>query len=293
MTQYCSYCGNELAPNAKFCGNCGQAVAAMPQEEGPSPQAPPSERRRRGVGAPWNAILVVSVVLAVSLVGVAAWLGLTRSGEEEEAVPAAPTWAAAGAVGATGTPGATASPRAKVSPTPPGAGAASVDDDPYLGPMDAPVTIIEFSDFECPYCKRFRDETLDQLLQAYEGKIRFVFRDFPVHGESAVKMAEAAECAHDQDRFWEYHDKLFSNQSALDVASLKSYASDLGLDAAVFNDCLDTGKHTAEVQKDSQDAQTLGVNGVPTFFINGVLIEGAQPFSAFQQVIDAALIEEG
>ena len=297
MTEHCSSCGSELISNAKFCNACGQAVA--PAEEAPSPEPLPGDRTGGGVrrwfagaSSRWTAMLVVCVVLAVCLVGVGTWLALAGNGEEEEGTPTARGSPPAGAVGATGTPGATASPGAQVSPTPPGAVAASVDDDPYLGPMDAPVTIIEFSDFECPFCKRFRDETLDQLLQTYEGKIRFVFRDFPVHGESAVKIAEAAECAHDQGKFWEYHDKLLGNQPALDVTSLKSYASDLGLDAAVFNDCLDTGKHTAEVQKDSQDARTLGVKGVPTFFINGVLVEGAQPFSVFQQVIDAALTEK-
>ena len=151
-------------------------------------------------------------------------------------------------------------------------------------------------------------QTLPQIKQTYEGKVRFVYRDFPVHGEPAAKISEATECADDQDKFWEYHDKLWEEYNTLvahyqtiseqpeigmsDLAtSLKGYASDLGLDTATFDDCLDTGKTTAEVQKDSQDARAYGVGGTPAFFINGQLVSGAQPFSVFQQVIDAAIAE--
>jgi protein-disulfide isomerase len=142
-------------------------------------------------------------------------------------------------------------------------------------------------------------QTLPQIEQAYEGKVRFVYRDFPVHGEPTVKMAEAAECADDQGKFWEYHDKLWETFSASSeqaqigtdalVTALKGYASDLGLDTAAFDECLDSGKYTSEVQKDSQDARAYGVTGTPAFFVNGQLVSGAQPFSVFQQVIDAAL----
>jgi len=167
----------------------------------------------------------------------------------------------------------------------------SVDDDPSWGPADAPVTIVEFSDFQCPYCARFVTQTLPQIKQTYEGKVRFVFRDFPlsqIH-ENAEKAAEAAGCASDQGKFWEYHDKLFSSQSALDVASLKSYASQLGLDTATFDQCLDSSKYAQEVQKDLQDGTSYGVDGTPAFFVNGLLVVGAQPFASFQEVIDAAL----
>jgi protein-disulfide isomerase len=134
---------------------------------------------------------------------------------------------------------------------------------------------------------------LPQIKQAYEGKIRFVFRNLAVHGQPAVKAAEATLCANDQGKFWEYHDLLFANQGALDVASLKSYAAQLGLDTATFNQCLDGGEKTAEVQKDSQDARSYGATGTPAFFINGRLVSGAQPFSVFQQAIDAALTGGG
>jgi protein-disulfide isomerase len=192
-------------------------------------------------------------------------------------------------------PTATApAPTAQPTPTPPiVVENVSADDDPFWGPADAPVTIVEFSDFQCPYCARFVTQTLPQIKQAYEGKVRFVFRDFPlsqIH-ENAEKAAEAAGCASDQGKFWEYHDKLFSSQSALDVASLKSYASQLGLDTATFDQCLDSSKYAQEIQKDVQDGDSYGVTGTPAFFVNGLLVVGAQPFASFQAAIDAALQE--
>ncbi len=121
-----------------------------------------------------------------------------------------------------------------------------------------------------------------------------MYRDFPLTSihQHAQKAAEASECADDQGKFWEYHDLVFENQSAIDVASLKGYAAELGLDTDTFNECLDGGKQSSEVEKDSQDAQAAGVSGTPAFFINGEFVSGAQPFSVFQQVIDAALAGE-
>lgn len=123
--------------------------------------------------------------------------------------------------------------------------------------------------------------------------MKFVYRDFPLTSmhQFAQKAAEASECADDQGKFWEYHDLLFANQSALDVDSLKGYAAELGLDTATFNECLDAGTHTEEVQKDFEDGQASGVGGTPAFFINDRYVSGAQPFSVFQQVIDAVLEE--
>lgn len=165
----------------------------------------------------------------------------------------------------------------------------SVDDDPSIGPEDAPVTIVEFSDYQCPFCAR-AEPTIEQVLKEYEGKVRLVYRDFPLSfHQNAQKAAEATECADEQGKFWEYHDKLFENQDALDVNNLKQYAKDLGLDSSKFDNCLDSGKYTEEVQKDLADGQSLGVSGTPAFFINGRLVSGAQPFSAFKQVIDGEL----
>lgn len=168
----------------------------------------------------------------------------------------------------------------------------SADDDPVKGAENAPVTIIEFSDFQCSFCGRFFTQTLPSLEKEYieTGKVKLVYRDFPLSmHENAQKAAEAAECADEQGKFWEYHDKIFKNQNALDTASLKQYAEDLGLDTTKFNDCLDSNKMASEVQNDFSDGQSYGGSGTPTFFINGQKLVGAQPFSAFKQIIDAEL----
>ena len=168
----------------------------------------------------------------------------------------------------------------------------SEDDDPVKGDEDAPVTIIEFSDFQCPFCKRFFDQTLPQIDDNYikTGKVKFVYRDFPlsIHPE-AQKSAEAAECSRDQGKFWEFHDKIFDNQASLSIANYKKWADDLGLDTDEFDDCLDSDKYASEVQKDFKDGSAAGVRGTPSFFINGNFIRGAQPYSAFEQIIEAEL----
>jgi len=159
-----------------------------------------------------------------------------------------------------------------------------------LGNQDAKITIIEFSDFQCPYCEKFYSETFPQLKKEYidTGKAKLIFRNFPLSfHENAMPSALAAECAKEQGKFWEYHDKLFENQQALDSSSLKKYALDLKLEINKFNDCLDNKKYQSEIQQDIQDGQSAGVTGTPSFFINGIPLEGAQPFSAFKQVIDS------
>ncbi|MEM5802063.1 MAG: DsbA family protein [Candidatus Aenigmatarchaeota archaeon] len=168
----------------------------------------------------------------------------------------------------------------------------SPDDDPTKGSANAKVTMIEFSDFQCPFCARFWKDTLPLLEEEYikTGKLKFVYRDFPLDfHQFAKKAAEAAECANEQNKFWEYHDKLFENQQALDITSLKRYAQELGLDTAKFNECLDSGKYANEVQKDVQDGMAYGVSGTPTFFINGIKVVGAQPYSVFKRIIDQEL----
>ena len=144
----------------------------------------------------------------------------------------------------------------------------SEDDDPVLGNKNAPVTVIEFSDFQCPFCERFYSQTLPLLEQNYisTGKVKLVYRDFPLSSihPDAQKAAEAAECADEQGKFKEMHDKLFENQNSLSTSSLKSYAAQLGLDAAKFNGCLDSGKYASEVQKDFNDGSAAGVSGTPS-----------------------------
>ncbi len=180
---------------------------------------------------------------------------------------------------------------APTAPQPSGK-AASADDDPVLGDKNAPVTIIEFSDYQCPFCERFWSQTLPLIKANYidTGKVKLVYRDFPLgFHQYAQKAAEAAECADDQGKYWEMHDKLFQNQAALTINDLKRYASELGLDTSTFNQCLDSGKYTKEVQKDLADGSASGVSGTPSFFVNGVQIVGAQPYSAFEQAIEAAI----
>jgi protein-disulfide isomerase len=160
---------------------------------------------------------------------------------------------------------------------------------PAKGPEGAPITIVEFSDFQCPFCSK-AIVNVDEVMKKYEGKVRLVFRHFPLsfHTE-APKAAEASMCAADQNKFWEYHDKLFANQQALKVDDLKKHAADLGLDTARFNECLDSGKKAELVKKDMADAEKVGVTGTPAFFINGVMLSGAVPASEFASIIDAEL----
>jgi protein-disulfide isomerase len=165
---------------------------------------------------------------------------------------------------------------------------------PSIGPDDAPIVIVEFSDFQCPFCKRFYDETYQQLLSAYPGKIRFVYRHLPltsIHPE-AFPAAEASMCANAQNAFSEYHDKIFENQDKLGRELYTQIASDLNLDTVAFEDCLNTGKYKDLVQQDSDFALNLGVQSTPTFFINGLALVGAQPLSAFTQLIDKELAGE-
>ncbi len=165
-----------------------------------------------------------------------------------------------------------------------------VDDDPSIGPVDAPVTIVEFSDFQCPYCASAAS-VVHQIIDAYGDQVRVVYRDFPLTSihPHAQKAAEAAQCANDQGRFWEFHDIIFANQAAMAVDNLKQYAKDLGMDSDTFDECLDSGKYTDEVLKDIQDGVNAGVSSTPTFFVNTEMVVGAKPFSAFQQIIDSIL----
>jgi protein-disulfide isomerase len=164
---------------------------------------------------------------------------------------------------------------------------------PSKGPENAQVTIVEFSDFQCPFCGRAAT-TLDEVMKGYEGKVRLVFRHFPLnfHPE-APKAAEASLCAADQGKFWEYHDKLFQNQRALQVPQLKEYATQVGLDAGKFNTCLDSGGKAATVQKDMKDGEQLGVTGTPGFFVNGRFLNGALPAEEFKKIIDEELAAGG
>ena len=164
----------------------------------------------------------------------------------------------------------------------------SVDDDPARGDATAPVTIVEFTDFQCPACAAMHP-VLEEVLKSYGNKVRFVVRDFPLsQHENARKAAEAANAAHAQGKFFEYATLLFKNQKALDVASLKKYASDLGLNRARFDAELDKGIYTAEVRKDLEDGELYGVGSTPTIFINGVQLRVLSP-EGLREAIDRAV----
>jgi len=169
---------------------------------------------------------------------------------------------------------------------------ALADDDTIKGDESAPVTIVEWSDFECPFCTRFYQNTLPQIDEEYikTGKVKLIYRDFPLgFHPNAQKAAEAAECAGEQDKFWEMHNKLFDSGVKGGVPSFKQFAGELGLDANRFNECLDLGKMEAEVKKDMADGQAAGVTGTPGFVINGKIVKGAQPFENFKRIIEAEL----
>lgn len=170
------------------------------------------------------------------------------------------------------------------------------DKDPVLGNPGAPVTIVEFGDFQCPFCGRFFKTTEQQIIEKYvkTGKVKFVYRDFAFLGQESEWAAEAAECANEQGKFWQYHDYLYNNQQgenggAFSKDNLKIFAKNLGLNQAQFDSCLDSDKYLEEVRKDTEDGRNAGVNGTPTSFINGIVVNGAVPFSQFEEIIEAAL----
>jgi len=181
----------------------------------------------------------------------------------------------------------------------------SLDDDPIRGNPDAPITIVEFSDYQCPFCARFYAQTLPLLLEEYidEGKVNLVYRDFPVQRihPNALSAAAAAECADDQGKYWEYHDTLFEKQNAwakLDsnsaISTFSQFATEIELEQQQFDNCLESGKYLEEVQADFSDGKNYQVTGTPGFFIGNedigfVKIIGAKPYDDFKKIIDAQL----
>jgi protein-disulfide isomerase len=182
---------------------------------------------------------------------------------------------------------------------------ASVAGAPFLGRADAPVTIVEFSDYECPFCQRFFATTLPALKKEYidAGKVRYVFRDYPIDQlhPHARKAAEAAHCAGEQGKFWEMHDALFQNPKALAPPQLAEHARAIGLDGPAFDECLRSGRHAATVERGVADGAVAGVRGTPAFVIGrtkpgsdvveGTPVRGAQPLETFRRLIDQALTQ--
>jgi len=171
---------------------------------------------------------------------------------------------------------------------------------PLKGALNAPVTMVEFSDFQCPYCRQFATETLPLIEQKYirTGLVRLIYRDFAVQGPESQWAAEAAYCAQEQGAFWPYHDLLFArqygpNQGTFSKDNLKGFAAELGLDVRLFAQCLDSGRYAAMVQAATQEGRSLGLQGTPTFFINGRKVEGALPFERWDELFSLYAQEYG
>lgn len=185
-------------------------------------------------------------------------------------------------------------PEEEAPPPPSPTADVSLDGAPVKGDADAPVTIIEFSDFECPFCGRHYQQTLPQIEEEYieTGKVKYAYRDFPLSFHpNAQKAAEAGKCAAAQsdELFWELHDKMFENQKQLNEENYKAWAAEAGADVEAFNECLDSGEMADEVRADFNAGRQAGVKGTPGFFVNGKLISGAQPYEVFKQAIEAEL----
>lgn len=166
------------------------------------------------------------------------------------------------------------------------------EDDPVLGSQDAAVTIIEFSDYECPYCQRYHAQTFSQIIATYGNQIRYVFKDLPLSSihPNAVPAANAAHCAREQNAFWDFHDLLFSMQQGLNDQAYNNYALQLGLDTTAFEECLNEGRYINLVMEDTSILTAINAPlSTPTFFINGQYLAGAQPFSEFARLIEAEL----
>ena len=164
------------------------------------------------------------------------------------------------------------------------------DGGPVKGSANAPITIVKFEDFHCPFCKRVQP-TFNELLAKYDGKVKLVHRDFPLDQLHAQARGahEASRCAEEQGKFWAYHDILYTNAPKAAPDQLKAYASEIGLDTASFEQCLKAGKYKATVQQDVEEGMRAGVTGTPAFFINGRMLSGAQPIEKFVQIIEDEL----
>lgn len=254
----------------------------MQSEQNPQPSSPPSAP---GISS-WYLTLGLAVTLLAFLAGLTmGYLGrplVVADKVVEVIVTATPD----------GAPG-TAQSEETESPTL--MDSILKDVDHIQGDPNAPVTIVEFSDFKCGYCGMFAVETLPQIRQAYvdTGKVRFAYKNMAVQGAESTRAAEAAECAAEQDNFWGFHDIAFADlvmvRSELNNETLIAMAGQLKLDTDAFKTCLESGRYKNKVSQDTLSAQSLGVRGTPSFLINDVFFTGAQPYEAFQQVIDEQL----
>jgi len=228
------------------------------------------------MGAGWGIAVAVTILLIVFMVSLLGGSGPTNT---EVAIQNTNTNVA---------------PTAPTQPTPPVVDASKLppvtSEDNIQGDLNAQLTLISYSDFQCPYCAR-HIPTLDKIMDEYKGKVKLIFRHFPLNSihPQAQKAAEAAECAAEQGKFWEMHDKIFANQKAITVDNLKSYAGGLGLSSSQFDNCLDSGKYASKVQSQMQGGAAAGVTGTPATFVGDQLVKGAVPYENLKSIIDSKL----
>lgn len=189
------------------------------------------------------------------------------------------------------------------APRQPTTGKANINGDPYMGKPDAPLVLVEFSDYECFYCARFFRKTLPQIKKEYidTGKLKHVFKDFPLgFHKKAKKAAEASLCAGEEQKYWEMHDLIFENQKQIDIPHLINHAKTLGLNAEDFEKCLDDSRYSKGIDKDIKTGQEIGIRGTPSFIlgkindrgeVEGDFIRGARPYKAFKSALDAMLVK--
>jgi protein-disulfide isomerase len=181
----------------------------------------------------------------------------------------------------------------KILLSPPRVEVSIPDGTPSRGPSDAPIVMVEYTDYQCPFCNRVQP-TLDALLERYQGKVLHVFKHLPLPNHPQAQLAgEASMCANDQGKFWQYHDWLFANQRTMNRDTMVVAAGELGIDGEAFTACIDSGAHRARVQADMNEARSFGITGTPGFLVNGRVISGAQPLSEFETVFNEELARKG
>ncbi len=250
------------------------------EEQQPASSPRPEEANGSGILIP---LVIATFIIVGALLGATAYLSQQISVVQAQLVEV-------GAGGPGGGPENANQPPRREPPAKVDSDKLIGAEDPANGPADAAITIVEYSDYECPFCGRFYQQTLPELKKIYGEQIRWVFKDFPLpfHG-NAQKAHEAAHCAGDQNKYWPYHDLVFENQKNMGLSDLKAHAAKLNLDAAQFEACLSSDKYAERVQAGIDSGREFGVSGTPTFFVNGRRIVGALPASEFKRVIDAEL----
>lgn len=266
----------EIVPSVTVSADAPHAVIIPSAARHPVPAAPDMVSIPRGT---FNAAIVGVVMLIVG--GVLGYMLRDRAAVDTNALADRVVGTVVASLPAGAVPQPTRDPNFRFT--------IAEGDNPAIGPEGAPITLIEFGDFKCGYCARFVEQTLPRLLEDYEGRIRYVFRDYPILGQDSVDAAFAAECADDQGQFWPFHDRLYANQQALIREQFITYATELDMDVDRFTTCLETRPAQQNIVDDYGTVQALGIGGTPTFFLNGKLISGAQPYEVFAVLFEQEL----